>query len=95
MRLIRTVARRKSEKYPNINAFTTVVNKEAVAYEDFSRGHGYATHISSRLSEGICQTARYTIYPRQQRRRARLQNEQGGKICINVQRNDARARARE
>jgi len=48
------VARRKSKKYPNINAFTTVVYKEAVAYGDFSRGHSYATHISSRLSEGIC-----------------------------------------
>lgn len=37
-----------------------MVCKEAVAYGDFSRGRGYAIHISSRLSEGIRQTAGYT-----------------------------------
>lgn len=85
-RLIYTVACRKSKKYPNINAFMAGVYKEAVAYKDFSRvALGYATHISSRLSGGICRIGReihprYTIYipAVTERRRARPKRARPG-----------------
>lgn len=64
----------------------------------FHDDHGYATHISSRLSAGICWRRQgYTrgtpyIHGNVHGDVELVRHDQGGKIRINVQRNDGRER---